>query len=424
MSSRAITVILDGLRRDLVRPETMPNLLALTERGTSFEGHRSTAPSVTRVCASTFATGCFPSRHTLEANTYALEQAGRFVVADTGLPDFLALKKRLTGQGLAVPTMAERLRGCGGVAVFSNVSPGAAYVHDPEGFGHVYHRAGSFGPGRRILPEAESLSVSPDLNGDAAMAERFIAHLEADPTALSIMWCGHPDTTQHEEPLGSPVHLAALRHVDQRVRRVADVVDRLRGKGEDILFIVGADHGHQTVHAIIDVDAELRALGQGDLLDSGDLAVAPNGTAVLLYAREAVHDRVVALADRLRPLPWVGQMFTGSKLAEIGQATARGLAMFISLAETDEPNAFDIPGQSYAAKPLAGKPDRLGCGQHGGLGRYEQSPFLVIDGAGFPAGTCRSDATSIMDLAPTIAFHLNQPTDHFDGRPLQSKGTN
>jgi len=46
----------------------------------------------------------------------------------------------------------------GGMILFSNVSPGAAYAHDPDGHGHVYHRAGSYAPGRKriegLIPEA------------------------------------------------------------------------------------------------------------------------------------------------------------------------------------------------------------------------------------------------------------------------------
>jgi hypothetical protein len=48
----------------------------------------------------------------------------------------------------AASSLAERLVTAGGSAVFSNVSPGAAYAHDPDGYGTVRHRAGSFGPGR------------------------------------------------------------------------------------------------------------------------------------------------------------------------------------------------------------------------------------------------------------------------------------
>jgi len=106
-------------------------------------------------------------------------------------------------------------------------------------------------------------------------------------------------------------------------------------------------------------------------------------------------------------------------LAAIGQSGARGLALFISMASDDAENAFGVRGRSYAAKPLFGKPDRLGCGQHGGLGAYEQSPVLMIEGSGFASGEMRDSPSSLIDIAPTILSFLQLPADGMDGRPLQ-----
>lgn len=76
---------------------------------------------------------------------------------------------------------------------------------------------------------------------------------------------------------------------------------------------------------------------------------------------------------------------------------------------------------SAAAKPSAGKPNRLGCGQHGGLGAYEQMPFLMIEGRGFMPGAVRGEPSSVIDLAPTILRHLNISADGCEGRPLQAR---
>ena len=59
------------------------------------------------------------------------------------------------------------------------------------------------------------------------------------------------------------------------------------------------------------------------------------------------------------------------------------------------------------------------CGQHGGLARYEQMPFLMIDGAGFAAGGVTTTPTSPIDIAPTILAHLQVPAEGMDGRELQ-----
>lgn len=419
---RAVVVILDGLRRDFVTPDGTPHLAALRAGSTWCAAHRSVFPSVTRVVSSSVATGCLPSRHSLAGNTIALEQDGALTLFDAGKPDFIGHKRRLTGHALAVPTLAERLEAAGGVAVFSNVSPGAAYLHDPDGHGHVYHRAGSFGPGRTPVEGEGVLAISPDLDGDAAMAERFVENAfgESGP-ALALAWFGHPDTTQHAFPLGSPEHREALRRADAHAGKVIAAVANARAKGEDILLAVGSDHGHQTVSHVVDIDAILIGEGLKAGHGSADVVVAPNGTAALIYVDPRHADVLPRLGAFLAGCDWVGRLIGPENFAEHGVPAGGGLAFAISLAADDEArNAFGVPGLSVAARPAEGKPDRLGCGQHGGLGRYEQSPFLILDGAGFAPGAEIAETTSAIDLAPTILTFLGRDANGLDGRPLQS----
>ena len=148
MTARVVVVVLDGLRRDALGPELTPNLADFAENAARCPGFRSVFPSATRVVSATFATGCYPARHGLAGNSMALIEDGALVRHDAGAPGFLQHRRRVTGRALDVPTLAERLAGAGGAELFSNVSPGAAYAHDPDGFGYVHNRAGSFAPGR------------------------------------------------------------------------------------------------------------------------------------------------------------------------------------------------------------------------------------------------------------------------------------
>ncbi len=419
-SRRAIVVVLDGLRRDFVSEGLTPNLAAFARRAEFFADHRSVFPSATRAASASFATGCYPSRHGLQGNTLALLEEGRLVVHDAGRPDFLEHKRRMTGGALGVPTLAARLRGAGGGVVFSNVSPGASYTHDPDGDGLVYNRAGSFGPGRVPLADAEQLRSGPNIAGDRAMVDRFVSEVVSERRpALAVLWACEPDEVQHAAALGSPAHLPILRQADLHFRLLLDAVDRERDRGADILFAVCSDHGHQTVTGVVDVNAELVGASLKDGPDSDDVLAVSNGTAALVYVHPDRADRLEMLEVFLSGREWVERLVPARALHAIGQAASHGLAFALSMRSDEEPNPFGVRGRSLVAKPAFGKPDRLGCGQHGGLARFDQASFLMVEGEGFAPGCVRSEASCLVDVAPTVLQHLGLSHEAMDGRPLQ-----
>jgi len=244
--------------------------------------------------------------------------------------------------------------------------------------------------------------------------------LERLRPALAVLWMGEPDHIQHEVALGSPEHQAVLAQADAHVALVVDAVSRLRAGGDDVLLLVGSDHGHQTVKGVIDVDAELIAAGFKASATSGDVVAVSNGTSVLIYVRPDQVAKLSELSSFLKGRAWVGEVLGPDELASVGQAPEGCLAFAVSMRASDAPNAFGIPGSSLAAKPAFGKPDRMGCGQHGGLGRYEQSPFMMISGQGFAPGGTREEPACVVDVAPTMLAHLGLLWDDVDGRPLQS----
>ena len=413
---RAVLVMLDGLRRDFVDAARTPHLAEFAARAEQFTNYRTAFPSATRVVTATLVTGCHPARHTLQGNSMALMEDGILVPHDVGRPDFLAHKRAVTGYTLAVPTLAERLAPHGGVIVYNNVSPGAAYMHDPDGYGHVYHRAGSFAPSRIAL---DALPVALDAAGDHAMTQLFIADVfGARQPALAVLWLGEPDHIQHNAPLGSSEHLAVLREADRNAGLVIDAVDRRRAEGDDVLLIVGSDHGHETVSGVVDIEAELIAAGIKAAPDSNDMIAVSSGNASLIYLHPDAESQRERLADFLASQAWAGHVIDAANLATVGQAPHNGLAFAVSLKADARENEFGVPGRSLAAKPRWDKPDRLGCGQHGGLAQFEQSPLLMVEGSGFAGGT-RLEPAHVIDLAPSIVQHLGIAAAGMDGSPLQ-----
>lgn len=417
MGRSAVFVCCDGLGRDWVRPGWTPTLCEISAQSLWCDAHQAVFPSVTRVSAASVATGCAAARHGLHGNRMGLLEQGRIIVRDVGKPDFRTWMRAATGGTLRVPTMAERVTAHGGFVAFSNVSPGAAYFLDPEHFGYVYHRAGSWAPGGDPVAAGDALSVSHDLAGDRAMTARFCAEVlgERRP-AVAVLWLANPDLTLHGQPLGSAAHLEALREVDQCVREVYCAVQRRREHGDDVLLLVGSDHGQETIGDCVDLDAWLTSHGQGAALEEGHIAVAGQGTAALLYATPRGQAPLLAVLNLLRDELSIEEILVGEDLARRGHAATGGVVAAINMARRDDANPYGVRGSRWTvAEP--GKPAAIGCGQHGGWGPDETRPFLIVNGAGASVGPLHQP-TSLTDIAPTILRFLELPLAGMEGTPL------
>lgn len=419
MTRRVVFVCCDGFGRRWLDADSAPALARLASQSVWAGDHHAVFPSVTRVSAASIATGCMPSRHGLHGNRMGLMEAGRIVIRDAGAPDFRDHMRRSTGQTLRVPTIAERVAESGGFVAFSNVSPGAAYFLDPENFGHVYHRAGSFAAGGIPVPASEGLHVSHDLLGDQAMTERFCEEvLRQRKPAVSFLWLANPDLTLHGAPLGSPAHRKAMFQADECVNQVETAVENLRAHGEDILFLVGSDHGQETIGATVDLTAWLASQGLQQHIANGDIAVAGQGTAALLYATLAGRCALLESLDLMRAQPWAGDIVVGDELAQYGLAADGGIVAAVNMARRDEVNAFGVHGTRWnVAEP--GKSPSPGDGQHGGWGSDEAQPFLLLNHPNLPASTVLHK-TSLLDIAPTMLAFLGLASQDMDGSPIEA----
>jgi arylsulfatase A-like enzyme len=417
--NRVVIVICDSLRADLITARDAAFLTELGQRSARFAAHRSVFPSTTRTSAASIATGCLPARHGLLGNTMALDEGDGLVCLSVGKPDFRDRLHRATGRTLHMPTLAERASRAGETAIaISNVSPGAAYFLDPDGFGWVYNPAGSYGPGRRPLLAEEGLAISKGAAGDDAATERFCEEvLRRRAPTVALLWLSEPDYTGHHTPLGSPAHREAIASADANVRRVADTVARLDPTGERILFVVGSDHGMETVDETIDLDRLLIEAGLKRAPTSSDVVVAPNGSAALLYFADPAGALVAEVARFLETQDWVGQAFVGPDLAATGLPTNSAMQIALTLKPDERANRHGVPGHSHIVRDSLEPKDCTGFGQHGGLGRNEQRPFLFVSGGGFAPGSHRR-RSSLIDIAPTVLRHLGLSSAGMDGQPL------
>ena len=418
---RAVLVVLDGLRGDLVTEVFTPNLHRLAMRARWYPDHRSVFPSATRVNSASLATGCFPAAHGLHGNVIALDEGDGLVPVPVGPPTFRERLRRATGRTLRRPTLSERLREHGGVASWLNSSPGAAHMQDPDGHGLLLHRSGSYRPGFVPVDGSEHLDVTYDARGDRETTHRFCAALVAPGGfALHTLWLCEPDHSQHVMELGSAEHRALLRTADANVADVVAAVGRLRDRGDEVLLIVCSDHGHETTDQVIPVEALLVEAGLKADAGSSDVVFASSGMGALVYLSGHASSRRDDIADWLERQSWCGPVFAGNALVEVGQREEGGLAVALAMAGRDVPNRFGIPGIAHVAGCRFSSNDAPGRGQHGGLGRYETNPVLIVDDGSGVARRIEAQ-TSAVDVAPTILQFLGIGHDGTDGRPVPGR---
>lgn len=413
---RVVIVICDGLRADMVSDEFTPNLMRIAAAGARCTHHGGVFPSTTRTTAASIATGCLPGRHGLQGNAIALDHGDGLKVYSVGPPGFRDKLFAARGRTLKVPTMSERVKDIGGAIIYANASPGAGIFLDPDGHGHMIHRDMATGPGRVTL---EPHGVGHDAEGDAHLAGRFIDEVLHDrKPALSLMWMCEPDHTQHGVALGSPAHIDVVRAADAQAGRVYDNISAGIASG-DVLFMVASDHGHETVAEVIDLEDILIAAGLKDSPGSADVAIAPQGLSATIYLADSAKSRRDAIAEHLRGDARIGGIYVGDEMTALGLDPDDGIDIVVVGKASDAASESDMPGTGYAFQGDLKISNNVGCGQHGGLGAYEQAPFLICAGAGFAAGRQISETTSAVDIAPTAMTHLGLEAGDMDGRALQ-----
>lgn len=413
---QSILIVCDGLRKDMVTPELTPSIHNFSKSASRYVNFRSVFPSTTRVVSASMATGCVPCRHGLAGNTVVLIEPDGLSVCSAGAPEFRHRLRKATGRTLKKPTIAELVAPHGGAMVFSNVSPGGAYFQDPDGYGFVYHRAGSYGPGCRPVAQSDELAITIGHEGDRVMTERFCEEVLLNRRPIhAVLWLSEPDHTSHHFPLGSGEYMAAIRHADQCVSRVLETIEQM--DHENILVVVCSDHGHETIEEMVDIGDRLVKEGLKASLNSDDVLVAPNGGGALIYLSPEASSREKEIFEYLETQAWTHQVYGDDDLESIGQSKNGGLFIAVDLKHSEKSNDFGVPGVCVAASDPTGK-QFMGCGAHGGLGQYVQAPFLMVRGVGFNGGIEMQKPVSPMDIAPTVLQHLGISFKDMDGTPL------
>ncbi|MEP6148466.1 MAG: alkaline phosphatase family protein, partial [Nisaea sp.] len=282
---RFLFVLFDGLRRDMVRPDTAPAIHGFRQSWTDFPNSASVFPVETRVQVSSFVTGSFPGPaalhpvgdgarpgHGIMGNTFYDPSLGFDGPMDTSDDVKMAEAARRYGRLQGARNTGEILHEAGlkygvvttgkiGNARLLNLNAadhgqpvfsiwGADISSPAADFDGVIERHGP-------VPDQQFPNVDVQNFAATVLLDEFIPKHDAD---VQVIWFNEPDLSFHYREIGSPDSLTAIKAVDDAFRRILDWWEA-KGREEGWQIIAASDHGQITATGQINVAEELTKAG-------------------------------------------------------------------------------------------------------------------------------------------------------------------
>ena len=448
-----VVVVWDGLRPDFVTEQNTPTLWKLAREGITFRNHHAVFPSATMVNGTAIVTGIYPGKNGIIANHVYRPDIDPHHSIDVELPAVVKKGDEVSGgKYILVPTIAELVQHAGGRTVIASAKTVGLLLDRQADVGTAKNCvtlfAGKSLPAEIIPSITATLGPFPSghLQQDAWTTKAMTDCFWKDGVpALSVLWLGEPDLTQHESAPGAPAALAAIKSADENLAAVLSALDQRDARGRTDVFIV-SDHGFSTIKRSVDLrrilnDAgftakieELRIAKDGnqsaggirdktefnDQPKPGDIMLAANGGSVLFYV--VGHDKklIRRLVEFLQQSDFAGVIFTKEPMeGTFGLTQAliqRGDAPDVVMAFrwTDLQNQFGVTGEIDADWQRA-----AGKGTHATLSRFDMHNTLIAAGPDFKRGQTDDLPTGNVDLVPTILQILGIKVPHqMDGRIL------
>src|SRR5262245_8477435 len=433
-----VVVVWDGMRPDFVTEQNTPTLWKLAREGVTFRNHHPAYPSATNVNGTAMMTGVYPGKNGIIANyVYRPDIDSQHPVA-IELQSVTEKGDQLSGgKYIAAPTITELVQRVGGRSLIASAKTvGLLLDRHPNEVGakkSVTLFAGKGLPVTALDSITEKLGPFPSahLQKDSWTTKALIDVLwKDDIPALSVLWLGEPDLTQHETAPGDPAAIAAIKSDDENLAAVLSALDERKTRDTTDVFVV-SDHGFSTIKRSVDLRKILNEAGFTATTEfkgepkSGDIMLAGNGGSVLFYV--IGHDEVVTrrLVEFLQQSDFAGVIFTKQSMdgtfaleqVDIQNDRAPDVAMAFRLDPSK--NQFDVPGMIDADWQRA-----AGKGTHATLSRFDMHNTLIAAGPDFKRGETDDLPTGNVDLAPTILQILGIKSPHkMDGRILSEAMT-
>jgi predicted AlkP superfamily pyrophosphatase or phosphodiesterase len=438
-----VVVVWDGMRPDFVSEETTPTLWKLAREGVTFRNHHAVYPSATMVNGTALVTGVYPGKNGVIANYEYRPEIDRSRSINIESSAAVSRGDEVSGgKFISVPTITELVQGAGGRTAIASAKTVGLLLDRHAGIGTAKNCvtlfAGQALPGDILTPIVAALGPFPSahIQHDVWTTKAVTDFLWKDGVpALSVIWLGEPDLTEHESAPGAPTALAAIKSSDGNLATVLSALDRpasgaaaarqASATATTDIFVV-SDHGFSTIGRSVDLRKILKDAGFAAKTEfdgqqkPGDIMVVGNGGSVLFYV--VGHDTTLTrrLVEFLQQSDFAGVIFTKQDLpgafhlsdAKIDNPHAPDVVM--AFRWNDSKNQFGTPGMIDADwQREAGK------GTHATLSRFDMHNTLIAAGPDFRHGQTDDLTTGNVDLAPTILHIFGiKALQEMDGRIL------
>jgi predicted AlkP superfamily pyrophosphatase or phosphodiesterase len=428
-----VVVVWDGMRPDFVSEETTPTLWKLAREGVTFRNHHAVYPSATQVNGTALVTGVYPGRSSVIANYAYRPEIDRTRSISVESPTVVSRGDELSGgKYISVPTIAELIQRIGERTVIAAAKTVGLLLDRHADSGPAKNRVTLFAG--QTLPRDVLTSIvaalgpfpSAHLQRDAWTTKAVTDLLWKDGVpALSVIWLGEPDLTEHESAPGAAAALAAIKSSDENLAAIISALDRQAARETTDLFVV-SDHGFSTIKRSIDLRKILSDAGFvaktefDDEPKPGDIMLVGNGGSVLFYVVGHEATLVRRLVEFLQQSDFAGVIFTKQGLpgtfhlddAKIDDSHAPDVVM--AFRWNDSKNQFGAPGMIDADWQR-----EAGQGTHATLSRFDMHNTLIAAGPDFRRGQTDDLPTGNVDVAPTILHILGiKAPQEMDGRVL------
>jgi len=451
-SRHVVIVVWDGMRPDFVSEQNTPALWRLAREGVTFRHHHAVYPSATMVNGTAMVTGVYPGRNGITANHVYRPDIDPHHAVDVELLPVVNKGDDLSGgKYISVPTVAELVQRAGGGTVIAAAKTVGLLLDRKAGTNPGDGTGSENDSGTRRAKRSLTLFAGKSLPADilSSISEKLgpfpSAHLQQDIwttkaltdvlwkdglPALSVLWLGEPDLTQHESAPGAPAALAAIESADENLAAVLAALDQGNARGTTDVFVV-SDHGFSTIERSIDLRKILNDAGftaKTEFTDEpkpGDIMLAGNGGCVLFYVTGHDEKIIRRLVEFLQQSDFAGVIFTKHpmegtfSLDQAKIANDRSPDVVMSFRWKDQKNQFGVSGMIDADWQRA-----AGQGTHATLSPFDMHNTLIAAGPDFKHGEVDDLPSGNVDLASTILQILGIKTsEKMDGRILSEAMT-